>query len=385
MRPNFRPLRGFVVFLSLVLLTSFAHATDKKRKPAEPEVTAKAKAKPTQKVDPKQQAKTSRETDKKKKDEPNKQQLAQKKKNEATNARDRGKDVSKLAARQREEKTEGKKNAKTAKLEAEKKNDKTTNKLAQREPGKKAEKPEKKETVAKKQPPEKAAKVPSKPDVKTELAATKIKSDAKRTKQPALPEAIPEEQKPSKRNSPADHSKSLAKLESKIKSEPQIESRYPAKEEKVKELPSVKFMLRPIAKISPRVDLKFSLARAVASNSFDAPPPQDNGPDVIDVIEHDSTEARRLDDVLKSEMKTLQFTGVPGNSRKKMDVGKMDAERIKQIQESLAKKGYYLGEISGQYNDETIEAMRKFQETHKIDVTGYATAQSLRLLGLTDW
>lgn len=115
------------------------------------------------------------------------------------------------------------------------------------------------------------------------------------------------------------------------------------------------------------------------------PPPQDIGPDVIDVIEHNSPEANRLDDVLRSEMKTLKFSGVPSNSRKKIDVGKMDIERIKQIQEALAKKGYYSGEIHGQYDDVTIEAMRKFQETNKIDVTGYTTAQSLRLLGLTDW
>jgi peptidoglycan hydrolase-like protein with peptidoglycan-binding domain len=51
----------------------------------------------------------------------------------------------------------------------------------------------------------------------------------------------------------------------------------------------------------------------------------------------------------------------------------------------LTKKGFYAGAITGQYDDATIEAMRKFQETNRIDVTGYATAQSLRLLGLTDW
>ncbi len=332
MRPNFRPLRGLVVFLFLVLLTSVAPAADKKRKSAESETAAKAKAKPTQKVNPKQQAKAARESGKKNE----RQQLARKKKNDDEEKRDkkRGKDV--LVAKVRE--AGSKKTAKNAKPDAEKKNEKTKDKSAQREQGKK---PEKKEVLAKHS--EKATKPSAKPPTKAQLAAAKIKPDSK----------------------------------------PELRS-HP-KEEKAKELPSVKFALRPIAKVIPRVELKFSVARAVAGTSFDAPPPRDNGPDVIDVIEHDSPEAGRLDDVLRSEMKTLQFSGVPSNSRKRMDVGKMDAERIKQIQEALAKNGYYAGEISGQYDDATIEAMRKFQVAHKVDVTGYATAQSLRLLGLTDW
>ncbi len=143
--------------------------------------------------------------------------------------------------------------------------------------------------------------------------------------------------------------------------------------------------MRPITKAVPKVELQFSLARATAVTTFDAPPPRDSGPDVIDVIEYDSPETKRLDELFRSEMKIVRFSSVPSVSRKKLDVGKMDIERIKQIQEALAKKGYYLGEISGQYSEATIEAMRKFQEEHKVDVTGYATAQSLKLLGLTDW
>lgn len=363
MRPNFHPPGSLVVFLCLVLLTSFAFAVEKKRKPAEPD--SKTKAKSTQKADPKQQAKSSRD----KKGEQNKQQLARQKKNADDEKQDkkRSKDVSKLAAKTRE--SDNRKNTKTAKLEAEKKNEKTKDKSAKREPDKKTGK---KEVVAKQA--EKAAKTSAKADTKTELAAAKMKSGSKPTKQNAQREAVAqtEESKSSKRTSSTDHTKSLANT-------------HLVKEEKVKELPSVKFTLRPIAKVAPRVELKFSVARAIANSSSDAPPPQDNGPDVIDVIEHNSSETGRLDDVLRSEMKTMQFSGVPSNSRRKMDVGKMDSERIKQIQEALAKKGYYSGEMSGQYDDATIEAMRRFQEIHKVDVTGYATAQSLRLLGLTDW
>ncbi len=382
MRPNFRPLRGFVVSLFLISLVTIALAADKKRKPAEPEATSKAKAKPTQKVDPKQQAKSPRDIDRK--NDQSKQQLARKKKNDDEKPdKKRGKE-SVLTAKQRE--ADSRKTAKNAKPETGKKNEKSKGQLAKRELEKKAEKTEKKEVVARKQPLEKTAK--TKPDAKSELAAAQTKPVSKSAKQESQSE-IPsrtEENKNPKHDAATENSKSLAKLETnKAKPDFRPEARYNAKDEKIKELPAVKFSLRPIAKVAPKVELKFSIARAVAGNSFDAPPPIDNGPDVIDVIEHNSSEAGRLEDVLRSEMKTMQFSGVPSNSRKKLDVGKMDAERIKQIQEALAKKGYYAGEISGQYDEFTIDAMRRFQETHKVDVTGYATAQSLRLLGLTDW
>jgi Putative peptidoglycan binding domain len=380
MRPNFRPLRGLVISFLLISLVALTLAADKKPKSAEAEAASKTKAKSTQKADPKQQAKSSRNLDKK--TDQNKQQLARKKKDDEKLDKWRGKETA-LTAKQRE--AESRKTGKNAKSEAEKKNQKDNGQLAKRELEKKAEKIEKKDTAAKKQPLEKNAKTKS--DAKAEIATAKIKPGSKSAKQESKSESPSriEANKKSKRDTSTENN-SLAKLETnKTKPDFRAESHYEAKDEKAKELPAVKFSLRPIAKVAPKVELKFSLARAVAGNSFDAPPPQDHGPDVIDVIEHNSSESGRLDDVLRSEMKTMQFSGVPSNSRRKMDVGKMDAERIKQIQEALAKKGYYAGEISGQYDDLTIEAMRRFQETHKVDVTGYATAQSLRLLGLTDW
>jgi hypothetical protein len=377
MRPNFHPLRGFVISFFLISLVAMTLAADKKRKSAETEAATKAKAKSTQKVDPKQQAKSSRDLDKK--TDQNKQQLARKKKDDDKLDKKRGKE-SALTAKQRE--AESRKTAQNAKSETGKKNEKDKGQLAKRELEKKAEK---KDIAAKKHPLEKNAKAKS--DVKSEIVTAKMKPNSKSAKQEPQNESPSrlEASKKSKREVSSENN-SLAKLETnKTKPDFRSESRYDGKDEKAKELPAVKFSLRPIAKVAPKVELKFSLARAVAGNSFDAPPPQDNGPDVIDVIEHNSSESGRLDDVLRSEMKTMQFSGVPSTSRRKMDVGKMDAERIKQIQEALAKKGYYAGEISGQYDDLTIEAMRRFQETHKVDVTGYATAQSLRLLGLTDW
>ncbi len=372
MRPNFRPLCGLVIFL---FLSSFALAVDKKRNFAA-EAAAKAKTKLSQKADPKQQAKTSRQSNQK--DDENKQQLARKKGKEGNDRQDKksDKEVSRLAAKSRE--ADNRKTAKSAKLAAEKKPEKDKDKSAQRERDKKVEK---KEVVAKQV--EKTAKSLA----KSENPVAKIKPGSKVTKQESPREAMTriEESKKSKRDLSADHSNALAKLELKAKADPKPELRYQVKEEKAKDLPAVKFPLRPIAKVLPKVELKFSVARAVSGTSFDAPPPQDHGPDVIDVFEHDSPEAGRLNEVLRSEVKPVPVSSIHSHPRKKVDVAKMDMERIKQIQEALAKKGYYVGEINGQYDDLTIEAMRRFQETHKIAVTGYATAQSLRLLGLTDW
>lgn len=385
---NLRPHRGLIVlllFFGLTLLTPLA--AHKKRKATEEETKSKSKAKPLQKIDPKQLAKTAR--DSRKEEERHKKQLAQKKKDEDKEEKKRSKQLGKLAAKQREEKTNDKSPGKdkTAKREADKKNDKAKDKLAKRDAEKKNDKADKikdklakreddkksgkKELAAKKSPPEKDTKR-SKVAKETELAEAKTKVKAEQQNSKAKPEEKREEL--AKQVKVASNAKHLIKSDR--KQEP---------EDKIKVLPPSKFTLRPVAKALSKIELKFTVARAVALTSFDAPPPRETAPDVIDVIEHNSQDAKRLDDLVRSEMKSPQFSSVPNISHKKLDVGKMEGERIRQIQEALAKKGYYSGEISGQYGEATIEAMRKFQEEHRVDVTGYATAQSLKLLGLTDW
>lgn len=375
---NFSPLRGLIVvllFLGLPVLTPFA--AGKKRQSAQEE----RKAKPTRKADPKQQANAARDSRKE-----DRKQLARKKsKEEERDKKKRGKQGDKLTAKQREEKANDKsrgkdkaaqreakkKNDKTderlTKREADKKNDKTKGKFASREDDKKLDK-----VAAKKSQAEKAAKHAK----EAEIAEAKAKGNTKASKQDSKAKREEKTKELAKQEKGTSNSKLLTKADRVQETKNQ---------DKVKELPSGNFTLRPIAKSVPRAELKFSLARASAVTTFDAPPPRDTGPDVIDVIEYDSPEAKRLDDLFRSEMKNVQFSTIPSVSRKKLDVGKMEGERIKQIQEALAKKGYYAGEISGQYDDMTISAMRRFQEEHKIDVTGYATAQSLKLLGLTDW
>jgi peptidoglycan hydrolase-like protein with peptidoglycan-binding domain len=64
---------------------------------------------------------------------------------------------------------------------------------------------------------------------------------------------------------------------------------------------------------------------------------------------------------------------------------RMDASRVFEIQQALASKGFYQGEMTGVYDDSTVDAMRRFQLKENILATGYPTAHALRRLGLAKW
>jgi hypothetical protein len=69
---------------------------------------------------------------------------------------------------------------------------------------------------------------------------------------------------------------------------------------------------------------------------------------------------------------------------RKIDV-EIPANRVIEIQQALTKRGFYLGDPTGVYDDATIDAMRRFQATNQIGITGYPTAPALKRLGLTNW
>jgi peptidoglycan hydrolase-like protein with peptidoglycan-binding domain len=58
-------------------------------------------------------------------------------------------------------------------------------------------------------------------------------------------------------------------------------------------------------------------------------------------------------------------------------------ERAREIQAALKNAGYYQGEVTGNYDDATREAMRSFQRANGIKDTGMPTAPALLKLGLT--
>ena len=57
--------------------------------------------------------------------------------------------------------------------------------------------------------------------------------------------------------------------------------------------------------------------------------------------------------------------------------------RTREIQEKLKEAGFYQGEITGQYDESTREAMRNFQRANGLKETGTPTAPALLRLGLT--
>jgi peptidoglycan hydrolase-like protein with peptidoglycan-binding domain len=71
-------------------------------------------------------------------------------------------------------------------------------------------------------------------------------------------------------------------------------------------------------------------------------------------------------------------------TRKKKDKGQMapTAERITEIQQALAKDGSYSATPTGKWDDNTVDAMKKFQTTHALNPSGKLDALTLEKLGL---
>jgi murein L,D-transpeptidase YcbB/YkuD len=57
-------------------------------------------------------------------------------------------------------------------------------------------------------------------------------------------------------------------------------------------------------------------------------------------------------------------------------------ERYKEIQQALLDKGYYKGQVSGEWNAESSDALRRFQADQKLQPDGKIGSLSLIALGL---
>ena len=65
-------------------------------------------------------------------------------------------------------------------------------------------------------------------------------------------------------------------------------------------------------------------------------------------------------------------------------VGQMrpDTDRYKELQEALAKKGYLGREPSGVWDQESTDALRRFQKDQKLDPSGKLDSRTIIALGL---
>jgi len=59
-----------------------------------------------------------------------------------------------------------------------------------------------------------------------------------------------------------------------------------------------------------------------------------------------------------------------------------DPERYKEIQQSLADKGYFAGPVNGTWGSNSVEALKRFQRDQNIDDDGKLGSLSLIALGL---
>jgi peptidoglycan hydrolase-like protein with peptidoglycan-binding domain len=57
-------------------------------------------------------------------------------------------------------------------------------------------------------------------------------------------------------------------------------------------------------------------------------------------------------------------------------------DRITEIQQALSKTGSFGGTPNGKWDDSTVEAMKNFQTTHRLNPTGKLDALTLQKLGL---
>jgi hypothetical protein len=112
------------------------------------------------------------------------------------------------------------------------------------------------------------------------------------------------------------------------------------------------------------------------------------GPDRIEVIEYGTAPTPELARQLnppppRNPIETdTDSPSSPSPRRKGVSI---DQSRVLQIQQALNQHGFYSGEFTGVYDENTIEAMRRFQNSEKIPATGYPTAHALKRLGLGSW
>ena len=57
-------------------------------------------------------------------------------------------------------------------------------------------------------------------------------------------------------------------------------------------------------------------------------------------------------------------------------------DRVREIQTALNREGVFDGQPTGKWDNTTIDAMKKFQETHGLNPTGKIDAVTLNKLGL---
>lgn len=97
-----------------------------------------------------------------------------------------------------------------------------------------------------------------------------------------------------------------------------------------------------------------------------------NNTQKVDTTAQPTTTTETITPVTEQTYETVSLTGTIGLGSK--------GDMVKRIQYLLKKKGYYNGEITGNYAQDTLTAVKKFQQDNKLGVDGYCGPATCNLL-----
>lgn len=98
-----------------------------------------------------------------------------------------------------------------------------------------------------------------------------------------------------------------------------------------------------------------------------------------------ATHAHTTPTTVKAGTRTRSFTSRARQPRAKPGPSYQlhpDPERYQQIQQALADRGYFKGTVNGEWGDDSVDALKKFQADQKLDIDGKINSLSLIDLGL---
>lgn len=103
----------------------------------------------------------------------------------------------------------------------------------------------------------------------------------------------------------------------------------------------------------------------------------------------DAAQQKQPKTTSSSKAKAASKSGKPGSSPKKRRTRRAagpsypthpDQERYREIQQALTDRGFFKGEVNGQWGDDSVDALKRFQADQKLANDG--KINSLTLIGL---